>query len=213
METLNEFLLEYSNAVANNDSAKQTELESKIGALVLLLLRRYGGRNLEEISSLLVTRPMELEYSPSEELYNQEVQDFRDALDGLRERLLTEREKIKEEHPELSATEIAAFAVSKMIWDRNRLAETTDHLWEERSKSDIADQLLTRTGFTVIKTWVAHVDSKTCPACLALNGTKIKLSENFMYNDDVITLDDHFADVANAHPHCRCRIEYSLERS
>jgi SPP1 gp7 family putative phage head morphogenesis protein len=61
-----------------------------------------------------------------------------------------------------------------------------------------------QSGIITKKQWVSHIDNRTSPICVALNGTTIGLNDKFRYQGQEW-------DLPPAHVNCRSRVIYLQE--
>ena len=209
MDKLNEYVTAYYDACVANDKQKQQELLARLQELVVLLLTAYGLSNAEDIVSTIGIHDSQVKYEPSDDMIDRITADFREVLNGLSDRIAEERSK----QSGVSEDELRKLVYAANLWQVKRIVDSQDHIIDSLSDVDIVDQLFHKQGYNVIKTWHATIDNRTCDVCKSMNGTAVSFTDNFVYNGDVIELDSHYSDFANAHPHCRCWIEYTLERS
>jgi len=64
-------------------------------------------------------------------------------------------------------------------------------MWQQALDQKILDP-------SIEKEWVATMDIKTCPDCVAINGKRIKINEKWLLADGTKS------DIAQMHPNCRC---------
>lgn len=211
MDELNVLVNEYYDAVLDNDTEKQDELLGRLEAVVASVLLLYGSRNLGFILDMFPVRPNNVSYTPNEEVVVQCSRDLQNVLEGLRERLNAELEKVRLANPEMSASEVVETVRKSQVWQAKRITESEDSILEQRAGLDIVSQVFVEQGYNVTKTWVAKIDARTCPICRAMNGVTIPFGDVFMIDGDEITIDSHYGDMANAHSNCRCHIEYNFE--
>ena len=108
------------------------------------------------------------------------------------------------------------------ILNKESEAQIKARIWKEVKKAKIRTSTIIRTettraraiaedeaarkaqedyGEKYQKEWVAKVDARTCPNCLAANGKKIPMNQDFKSTTGDVQLPP-------MHPNCRCRIVY-----
>lgn len=188
----------YYEAVANQDSETAAQYLEQTPQMVEALLVGYGNQALAEFADMYDISLVGIEYQPTSTAIEQYSGDLALILLGLAGRMAAELDSGK--------------SLSKALIDNqyqaDRIAITHRHILQQAAELDLVDQLFVSQGFRVTKTWVAKVDSHTCGLCLAMNDTTVEFYEEFDYGSDEMFYDG----LANAHPHCRCRIVFNLER-
>lgn len=213
MEQLVKYVQQYFVAIADDDTARAEGLLATISIIVDSQLRLYGAEQLQALLDLIEGDvPEGLEYVPDPNYVAKTATDFREVLIGLASRMNEERAKLVQQYPEKSSPEIIKLLISTQTYQATRIIESQAHVFEERARLDIVGQMFSGSEYRLVKKWVAKVDANTCAICLAMNGTTVGFEENFVYDDSEVDLDSHYSDMADAHPHCRCRIEFEVER-
>ena len=103
-------------------------------------------------------------------------------------------------------------------WRVQRLANSEAHRASSLAALDSMKVAEKITGRRVLKRWVTRQDAKVCPICARLHGKTLPLDKPFINEGGTLDLDNGQVfenkwiamTVAQAHPNCRCKIEYIL---
>ena len=90
-----------------------------------------------------------------------------------------------------------------MLKERYRAAAAGD-VAQTRAQAEAALQDLADSGAETVR-WTAHLDSKTCPFCLALDGTVVSIGGEFPIPPGLTPY--HTLTGPPAHPNCRCELQ------
>ncbi|MFV0409653.1 MAG: phage minor head protein [Paracoccus sp. (in: a-proteobacteria)] len=211
MEELQEYVQQYYDAIYD-DTIDEEQSFSIIPELILFLLLFYGRNHLKDLVSDLGEIPETISYTPKVEDIDRGSDDLKRVLTGLSVRvgeLIVAKQVL---FPNMDVAEVKTLVHSENQYQVTRIVESQDHSISNIAEVSIVKSLIEHTGVSLTKTWVAKMDSTTCEICATMNGVTIPFNERFEYANDTITLDSHYSDCANAHPHCRCQIKYNLER-
>lgn len=103
-------------------------------------------------------------------------------------------------------------------WRVQRLANSEAHRASSMAALDSMKAVERITGRRFLKRWVTRQDAKVCPICARLHGKTLPLDKSFVNEGGTLDLDNGNVfenkwiamTVAQAHPNCRCKIEYIL---
>ena len=103
-------------------------------------------------------------------------------------------------------------------WRVQRLANSEAHRASSLAALDSMKAVERIIGRKFLKRWVTRQDAKVCPICARLHGKTLPLDKPFINEGGTLDLDDGqifenkwiAMTVAQAHPNCRCKIEYIL---
>lgn len=212
MDDLEKYVNAYYVASLDQDEEKREQLNKELKELIVLLLLLYGGRSLDALLKEFPDIPSNTTYSPSDIVVNQSVTDLQLVLDNFYKRIALELELVKKENPTLSDDKIINIVRVKNQYQVTRIIEGERSVQINRVERDIISQFSENEGYTITQTWVAVIDGKTCEVCRSMNGVTIPFKEDFTYSDAIININEHYFANANAHPNCRCRLKYNIER-
>lgn len=95
----------------------------------------------------------------------------------------------------------------------DRIAMSEVQMLIEKASVESAKLFEIVTENSILKTWNCIGDSKTCPTCLAMNGTTIPVTESFSNVAPSVDIEEELSytggDIVYAHPRCRCWVTYS----
>ena len=95
----------------------------------------------------------------------------------------------------------------------DRIAMSEVQMLIEKASVESAKLFEIVTENSILKTWNCVGDSKTCPTCLAMNGTTIPVTESFSNVAPSVDIEEELSytggDIVYAHPRCRCWVTYS----
>lgn len=95
----------------------------------------------------------------------------------------------------------------------DRIAMSEIQMLIEKASVESAKLFEIVTDISIEKTWNCVGDSKTCPICLAMNGTTIPVTESFSNVAPSVDIQEDLSytggDIVYAHPRCRCWVTYS----
>ena len=95
----------------------------------------------------------------------------------------------------------------------DRIAMSEVQMLIEKASVESAKLFEIVTENSILKTWNCIGDSKTCPTCLAMNGTTIPVTESFSNVAPSVDIQEELSytggDIVYAHPRCRCWVTYS----
>lgn len=212
MDTLNEYIRAYYEACYElDDGAHKDALLERVEEVVIALLLFYGSSTLSELTIILDGIPAEVAYQPNEETISRGADDLRDTLNGLYERISVLLIAYGTKFPNMSVDEVRNNVRLDNYWQADRIVDATDHILANLAELQIVASIIKQQDVTVTKTWRAVIDAKTCAVCLAMDGQTVPFDRPFTFNGSEVSLDSHYSDFANAHPHCRCQIQYNTE--
>lgn len=97
--------------------------------------------------------------------------------------------------------------VEKVILKDRLRAAAAQAAAETRARAEAAMQAFEDAGVTHVR-WRAHLDSKTCSGCLALNNTVVGLRQEFDHLAGGLSVPVYFNLISPPrHPNCRCWLE------
>ena len=95
----------------------------------------------------------------------------------------------------------------------DRIAMSEVQMLIEKASVESAKLFEIVTENSILKTWNCVGDSRTCPTCLAMNGTTIPVTESFSNVAPSVDIQEELSytggDIVYAHPRCRCWVTYS----
>lgn len=103
-------------------------------------------------------------------------------------------------------------------WRVQRLANSEAHRASSMAALDSMKAVEKITGRKFLKRWVTRQDNKVCPICAKLHDKTLPLDKAFVNEGGTLDLENGQVfenkwiamTVAQAHPNCRCKIEYIL---
>lgn len=211
-EQLQEYVYAYYNAVINGDYDKEQKLLEQLRDLVITYFTLFGGRYLSEIVNIVDVLPSEVSYVPTEGEIISATSNFEQVLLGLSERINQELDDYAHKNSNKTLDEIKEDVGNEQMYQAVRIIVSQLHIFEEKSKLDVVTSIFSSGGYILTKTWICRLLPTSCPYCVAMHNTTIPINENFVYNGNEITLDSHYSDMANAHPHCGCKIRINVEK-
>ena len=103
--------------------------------------------------------------------------------------------------------------IHEFQYNLTRIATSEAQMVIEKASVESAKLFEIVTENKILKTWNAIVDSRTCPTCLAMNGTTIPVDESFSDVAPSANIEEQLSytggDIVYAHPICRCWVTYS----
>lgn len=212
MNQLRKLVNSYYDAIFDDNENEQQRILDELYSVVYQLIVQWGASHLTELAKLFDEKPANISYEPDDSLVNEVHRDLVEVLEGLKRRISNELNTEALKDISISIATVYALVKKNNYWQVERIIDAEDHIIEEKTERDVMSELATMMNVTITKTWVAVIDAKTCPVCRAMDGTTIPFSEDFVYNDSSITIDSHYSEIAHAHPHCRCKVVYQIER-
>lgn len=203
---------------------EQIEETLEVATMVWLGITRSDYNKLARTVDKASNSSIETRYSISGSSYTNYINELRETLYGLSERIkeliakaLDENELADEKMRKTTKAVIAGVLIAN-LYQKTRIVETETENIRQLVDLDLLMTFTLDSGIRATKTWRTRGDDKVCPICKAMDGVTVYIDEPFIVNGAAIDTDTgafvfDYKDrlVASAHPNDRCVIEINFE--
>lgn len=204
------------NEDENERNARIDALKTALYALIVAKMGDAGVKEYAQAKAMALRAGITLggSYSLSDKTQEDYRKQLDDAVDGFMSDTATSIERVKGQaetegwNDAERATAIAGI-VTADAWRVRRLANSEQHRAYELAQEDAylqAQGELEREGLGAAhyyKTW--HCLAGACKLCASLDSMRIPVEDSFP------DIDDWGENIAHAHPHCRCYLEFDID--